>query len=117
MPYDQFDTFPSNARESAERSFAEWAGPVIFVGQALLDHKEYLIAVAINVISDLASERIGLGGGNKNAKIDIIVERSDGSCEKLHYEGPADGLKEIAPIVKKRIDMGENYGESSEAPE
>jgi hypothetical protein len=76
--------------------------PTLFVGSMILSQNPHLISVALNVISNYCTDFFkGIPGRNK-VVLNIVVE--DKNCKKtkkIHYEGQADGLKELSEIVGK----------------
>jgi hypothetical protein len=77
----------------------EWFGPTLFVSAGLLSQDPNVLSVTLGVITNYLYD---LFKGNKEDRtsLDVILEQADGSCKQIHYRGPADGLSEIAEIVK-----------------
>ena len=96
------EEFPSLLKESWVE---EWIGPTIFVSFALLSENPNLISIALNVISNYLTDWFKARGNKpilpNKATLDIAVEQKDGTCKKLHYEGPGSDLGEVANIVRE----------------
>jgi len=77
----------------------EWFGPTLFVSAGLLAQDPNVLSVTLGVITNYLYD---LFKGNKEGKasLDVIFQQADGSCKQIRYSGPADGLSEIAEIVK-----------------
>ncbi|MGY6126349.1 hypothetical protein ACW9YV_12870 [Paraburkholderia strydomiana] len=77
----------------------EWFGPTLFVSAGLLSQDPNVLSVTLGIITNYLYD---LFKDSKEAKasLDVILQQADGSCKQIHYSGPADGLSEIAEIVK-----------------
>jgi hypothetical protein len=77
----------------------EWFGPTLFVSAGLLSQNPNVLSVTLGIITNYLYD---LFKGNKEGKasLDVVLQQADGSCKQIHYSGPADGLSEIAEIVK-----------------
>jgi hypothetical protein len=94
----------------SEKSFEEWVGPTIFVSGALMSQNPAIVSIALGLISNyLTSWFRGVTKGRRKAKLDIVLQVGKGRYEKLHYEGPVDGLQELAAIARE---VGSNEPES-----
>lgn len=83
-----------------EESF-EWIGPLILFTSTMITQNPQMVDLSIGVISNyLADWFKGITESEKKAKIDVIVEKKDGSYKKIHYEGPIEGLKELPGIAR-----------------
>jgi hypothetical protein len=85
-----------------EKAFEGWIGPIIFVGASLLSQNPYLMSVAFGVISNYLTDWFKGLPGDKNVKLDIVIEETKGkSCKRIHYEGNAEGLHDLNKIVSE----------------
>jgi hypothetical protein len=61
-----------------------------------------LLSIALNVIANYATDFFKGIPRRKKVVLDVIVEDKTGRrSKKIHYEGEAEGLKEIAIIAGK----------------
>ncbi len=76
--------------------------PTIFVSGLILSQNPNLLSVALSIIANYATDFFrGLPGNNK-VRLDVVVEdKASKRSKRIHYEGKADGLKEIADIAGK----------------
>jgi hypothetical protein len=76
--------------------------PALFVGGLLLTQNLHLLSIALNVIANYATDFFKGIPRRKKVVLDVIVEDKTGRrSKKIHYEGEAEGLKEIAIIAGK----------------
>lgn len=79
----------------------EWIAPTLFISAALLAENPAGISVALSVIANYATDFFKGMTGDKNIKLDVVVEKSNSkTCKKVSYEGPPDGLKDLASIIE-----------------
>jgi hypothetical protein len=77
----------------------EWFGPTLFVSAGLLSQDPNVLSVTLGVITNYLYD-LFKGSKEGKASLDVILQQADGSCKQIHYSGPADGLSEVAEIVK-----------------
>lgn len=77
----------------------EWFGPTLFVSVGLLSQDPNVLSVTLGVITNYLYD-LFKGSKEGKASLDVILQQADGSCKQIHYSGPADGLSEVAEIVK-----------------
>ena len=82
----------------------DWIGPILFVPAALMLENPSFVSVALGVIANYITDIFKGISGPKNAKLTIVVEKSDGSCKRISYEGPAEGLASLADTVEAMKD-------------
>lgn len=83
----------------------DWVAPTLFVSLALLSQNPHFVAVALSTIANYLTDFFRGGASKKTIKMNIVVERAvSRSCKKVTYEGPPEGLKEIAEIVRSASD-------------
>jgi hypothetical protein len=77
----------------------EWFGPTLFVSVGLLSQDPNVLSVTLGVITNYLYD-LFKGSKEGKASLDVVLQQADGSCKQIHYSGPADGLNEVAEIVK-----------------
>lgn len=77
----------------------EWFGPTLFVSAGLLSQNPNVLSVALGIITNYLYD-LFKGGKDGKASLDVIFEQADGSCKKIHYSGPPDGLNKVSEIVR-----------------
>lgn len=77
--------------------------PILFVCAALYSQNPSAVSVALSVVANYATDLLkGVGNREENAKLDIVVETKGTSMfKKISYEGPADGIKSLAEVVRR----------------
>ena len=86
----------------SEKSFDEWVGPTLFVSGALVSQNPAVVSVALGVISNYLTEWFrGVPTGRRKATLDVVLEVGKRQYKKLHYEGPVEGLQELAAIARE----------------
>jgi hypothetical protein len=82
-----------------------WAAPTLFISAALLSESPHLVAVALSTIANYATDFLKGITGDKSLKMDIVVERGKGTtCKKVSYEGPPEGLRDLADVIRAMSD-------------
>ena len=90
----------------SEESFEEWVGPTVFVSAALLSENPAILSVALGIISNYLTEWFrGIPTGRRKARLDVVVEVGKRQYRRLHYEGPVEGLEDLAAIARE---VGQN---------
>ncbi|RAR63813.1 hypothetical protein C7401_10570 [Paraburkholderia unamae] len=82
-----------------QRYSFEWFGPSLFVTAGLLSTDPNLLSVTLGIITNYLYD-VFKGAKHGKATLDVIFQKKDGSCKKIHYSGPPEGLGNIAEIVK-----------------
>lgn len=77
----------------------EWVGPTLFVSAGLLSQDPNVLTVTLGLITNYLYD-LFKGSKEGKASLDVIFQQADGSCKQIHYSGPAEGLSEVAEIVK-----------------
>ena len=58
------------------------------------------VAIALELIADYLTTTFPRIGRKKGIKLEIVVEKDEkGTSRKISYEGPPEGLKELATII------------------
>jgi hypothetical protein len=78
----------------------EWVAPVLFVSASLCSQNPALVAVALNVLANYATEFFqGMGGGVHEVNLEIVVGNKNKTYKKITYKGPVEGLKDLAKVI------------------
>jgi len=84
--------------------------PTLFASTLLLSQNPHLFSLALNVVANYATDFFkGIPGHNK-VVLDVVIEDKAKKCsKKIHYEGSANGLKEINEIAGKVFTNEESH--------
>lgn len=97
---DHVEIFDENDQPPYLQQYSfEWFGPTLFVSAGLLSQDPNVLSVTLGVITNYLYD-LFKGAKEGKASLDVILQQADGSCKQIHYSGPADGLSEVAEIVK-----------------
>lgn len=89
-----------------QRKSFELALPTVFVSFPLLSQNPALVSVALNVISNYATDFFKGIGGEKKVTINVVLEENKKKKSKLiHYEGDVNGLSKLSEIIKDLKDL------------
>lgn len=90
--------------EIIEESF-QWIGPIILFTSAVITQNPSLVDISLSVIANYLTDFFkGIAKGEEKASLDIVVQKKNGSCKKIHYEGTPKGLKDLPEIVRRVYD-------------
>ena len=78
----------------------EWFGPTLFFTAAALSQNPSVLSVSLGIITNYLYD-LFKGAKNGTASLDVIIEKADGSCKKVNYKGPPEGLASVADIVRE----------------
>jgi hypothetical protein len=95
---DRLDS-PETPFPRVSEHHADWIGPTIFVGSALLSESSALVTVALGVITNYVTDLFKGVPGRHTARLSVVVERSTGDCVSVTYNGPATEIGEIMDAV------------------
>ncbi len=85
-----------------QRKSLELALPTVFVSFSLLSQDPNLVSVALNIISNYATDFFKGIAGEKKVKFDLAVEQNEnGKTKRIHYEGGLEGLNIISEILQE----------------
>lgn len=76
-----------------------WVAPAIFVALAVASSNPSVVSVGLNVLSDYVTDFFRGTIGAKRVRLDIVLELPSGSCKRVHYDGPIEGLPEIRRTI------------------
>jgi hypothetical protein len=76
--------------------------PILFVSASIYSQNPQLVSIALNIMSNYATDFFKGIRGRKTVKLTVVVQNKNGNSNKrISYEGTQDGLKEIAEIAGK----------------
>lgn len=76
--------------------------PTLFVGYLIWTGNPQLVSIALNIISNYATDFLKGITGKSKVSLEIVVQNKNGKgSKKINYEGDPEGLKEISKIVGK----------------
>jgi hypothetical protein len=78
---------------------ADWIGPTVFFGSALLSETPTLVNIALGVIANYVTDLFRGIPGKHTAMLHVVIEQHDGMCVKVTYNGPATEISEILDAV------------------
>jgi len=85
-----------------QRNSLELAIPTVFVSFSLLSQNPGLVSVALNIISNYATDFFKGIAGEKKVKFDVIVEQNGKvKSKRIHYEGDIEGLSQLPQVIKE----------------
>lgn len=82
----------------------EWVAPILFVAVSWYSQNPALVSVALDVVGNYATAFFGGLRGNREVTLNIVVQKKSGLCRKISYHGPAEGLKDLARVVREAGD-------------
>jgi hypothetical protein len=83
-----------------EKAF-EWIGPLLLFTSTLITQNPQLTDISLGVVSNYLTDWFkGVRTSEKITKLDVVVEKRNGSYKKIHYEGSPEGLKELPQIIR-----------------
>lgn len=95
------ENFPYEQRKSLELVL-----PTVFVSLSLLNQDPALVSVALNIISNYATDFFKGISGERKIKFDLIVEQNKKKKSKhILYEGDLKGLDKLTEIIKELKDL------------
>jgi hypothetical protein len=77
----------------------EWVPPILFVSASLYSQNPALVSLALNVLANYATEFFKSMGGAHEVKLNIVVGNKNKVYKKIAYEGPVEGLRDLAKVV------------------
>ena len=104
LPHDEIVEQAQRPPYIQNNSF-EWVAPTIFVSSALLSSDPNLVAVALSVIANYATDFFKGISGDKSVKLKLVVEKTKTkTCTRISYEGDIDGLSTLSDVVRSIAD-------------
>ncbi len=86
-----------------EKSY-EWVGPILFFSASFISDNQYLISIALGVISNYLTDMFKGNLKQKTMKLTIVVEnKKRGKSTSIQYEGTVQDFKNvgIAQLVQE----------------
>lgn len=84
-----------------QRKAIDYFAPILFIGYSMLSENYPIIAKALELLSEHISDYFKGKFGDKNVKLEVIVETKPKSeYKRINYEGGIEGLKEVTEIIK-----------------
>ena len=101
VPYSEIRRGNEKPSYIGYRAF-EWVIPTLFFSAPLLLENPQIISVSLSVVANYLTDFFKGVGRKKNGKLDIVVEKNKSKiCKKISYEGPIDGIKDLADVAKE----------------
>jgi len=79
----------------------EWIAPIIFVSASMYSQNQALVALALNVLGNYATDFFKGSGRAHDVTLKIVVEKKNKTYKKITYHGPIEGLKDLAEIIRE----------------
>lgn len=84
------------------RKSADWFGPTLFIGFSILAENSTLINISLNVLSNYLHDFFKGTVSNKKVKFELVIEsKKNKEFQKITYEGPVDGIKNLERVIKQ----------------
>lgn len=87
----------------AEHDFHDWIAPILLYSYSALTQNSALLNISLGVISNYLTDLFKGLSSNRGVRLDIVVEKKNGSYKKVHYEGPLEGLATVEDVVYRVI--------------
>jgi hypothetical protein len=87
--------------EQAHNAFGDWIGPIIFVSYAAYSQNPVLIDLALGVLGNYLTDLFKGLTAQRGVTFGLVIEKENGTCKKIDYQGPVAGLSEVTRIVDK----------------
>lgn len=98
LPYSDL-VGPANRPAYLVNQSNDWAFPLLFVAWSASQDPVVFSAVLDTVARELLGRMPRLGR-RRDVKLDVVVETGDeGTCKRVSYSGPPDGIQEIRELV------------------
>lgn len=78
-----------------------WVGPMIFIAAQFWAEYPELCEMLLNKIIDYVKAHFLGEHGHRDARLSMVLERSDGTNLQINYEGPVDSIDDIRKLVKE----------------
>lgn len=85
----------------AEHAFQDWVAPILFFSYSAFTENPALVNLSLGVISNYLTDLFKGLSAERGVKLDIVVENKEGTCKKVSYQGPLEGLKALPKIIKE----------------
>jgi len=92
---------PGTPRRQVSYKSAEWVGPTLFVGYALLSDNGNFLNIALGVVANYLTEFFRGAGKAPTIRLDFIVEKTPSREYKhLKFEGPPEAIPALMGAVQ-----------------
>jgi hypothetical protein len=100
IPLD--DIFDRNQRPPYVKNKShEWVAPIIFVSTTLYSQNPALVSLALNILGNYATDFFRGLRRVSDISLNIVVGQKNGSYRKITYQGPIEGLKDLAKVIRE----------------
>lgn len=79
----------------------EWIAPTIFYAASVVSSSPDLISISIGIISNYVTDIFKGITNNPTVNLNVVVEKKDGRCTKIEYQGNVAGINEVTRLVKE----------------
>jgi hypothetical protein len=93
-----------------QENAATWIVPTLFVASSLMLNNPTLVTIALGVVANYVTDFLKGTAGLAKVKASVVLEREDGTCKKVSYEGPVQGLRKMELLVKETFREDDNPG-------
>ena len=85
----------------AENALQDWIVPVIFFSYSALTQNPALVNISLGIIANYLTNLFKGLTAQRGVKLDIVIEKENGDCKRVHYEGDTEGLSTVERIVRQ----------------
>ena len=78
-----------------------WIAPTIFVSSMLLTENPSVVAVALNIVGNYATDFFRGRLGRPEVRLRVVTEDTNGNCTELSYEGPPEGVRDLRKSIEQ----------------
>lgn len=79
-----------------------WTWPSFYISAAFLAASESQVQAALDAISGYLADWFGrFPEQRKNMKLAVVIEKTNGACKRVVYEGPPGGLGALITIFRE----------------
>jgi hypothetical protein len=78
----------------------EWVAPILFVTASWYSQNPALVSIALDVLGNYATAFFNGLRGSRDVSLNIVFQKKNGACKKIAYNGPVDGLKDLAKVIR-----------------
>ena len=79
----------------------EWVAPIIFVSASLYSQNSTLVALALNILGNYATDFFRGLHRAPAVNLNIVMGQKNGAYKKITYHGPIEGLKDLAKVIRE----------------
>jgi hypothetical protein len=82
----------------------DWVTPTLFISAALYSENPALVSMALSVLANYATDFFKGINRMPDVRLDIVAEETKTKTyKKISYQGPVDGLKNLADVIRAVI--------------